>query len=386
MRIMLSSNAVWSTTGYGVEAKYLLPRLEAWGHEVAQFAWYGLQGGMLKAGFPIYPGLRDGFGADIVGAHCKHFGADLLVSLHDVWVLPPDYRQRFDAAWAVWMPVDHSPLPRLVRDRALPAEYPLVYSQWGTDVALDGGLEHARYMPLAVDTDLFYPGDDPAAARVEAREALGLPQDAWVVDMVAANKSQPSRKNLVECIDAFADIHALHPDAVLYLHTEMSPEGGGIDLWAAIDAVGLPRTAVRVVDQYHYLTGIKDDWMVKVYRAADVHLGPSVSEGFGLPLVEAQACGTPVITTHFSSMPELTWAGMMVEPSGRTFTPLNAFVASVTARDIYEALKAAYEWPDKTVNAKCEFAVNMAQAYSWDAVVAEHWVPFLAEVEGNLHD
>ena len=71
--------------------------------------------------------------------------------------------------------------------------------------------------------------------------------------------------------------------------------------------------------------GLKDDVVLTgyvpyedlpaLYGAADVFVYPSVYEGFGLPVLEAMACGTPVITGNFSSLPEVVGdAGLMVDP------------------------------------------------------------------------
>ena len=48
------------------------------------------------------------------------------------------------------------------------------------------------------------------------------------------------------------------------------------------------------------------DTLVSIYNAADILLSPSLYEGFGLTIVEAMACGTPVITSNVSSLPEVT--------------------------------------------------------------------------------
>lgn len=51
------------------------------------------------------------------------------------------------------------------------------------------------------------------------------------------------------------------------------------------------------------------------YNAAEVFIYPSVYEGFGLPVLEAMACGTPVVTSRISSMPEIVGeAGILVDP------------------------------------------------------------------------
>ena len=52
------------------------------------------------------------------------------------------------------------------------------------------------------------------------------------------------------------------------------------------------------------------------YSAADVFVYPSIYEGFGLPVLEAMACGTPVITSNVSSLPEVAGdAGLMIAPN-----------------------------------------------------------------------
>ncbi len=60
---------------------------------------------------------------------------------------------------------------------------------------------------------------------------------------------------------------------------------------------------------------VPDEDLVKLYNAADLFVYPSLYEGFGLPPLEAMACGTPVITSNTSSLPEVVGnAGIMVNP------------------------------------------------------------------------
>lgn len=55
--------------------------------------------------------------------------------------------------------------------------------------------------------------------------------------------------------------------------------------------------------------------LVGLYNAADVFVYPSIFEGFGIPPLEAMACGTPVVTSNTSSLPEVVGdAGVMVDP------------------------------------------------------------------------
>lgn len=85
--------------------------------------------------------------------------------------------------------------------------------------------------------------------------------------------------------------------------------------------------------------GMPDTHIADLYRAADVLLSPSMGEGFGLPIAEAQACGCPVITQDCSSMSELTINGIAIEPGPRHWTALGNWwhkplVGHVTARSM----------------------------------------------------
>jgi glycosyltransferase involved in cell wall biosynthesis len=60
---------------------------------------------------------------------------------------------------------------------------------------------------------------------------------------------------------------------------------------------------------------IKDEDLPHVYTLSELFLFPSLSEGFGMPVIEAMACGTPVVTSKISCMPEIAGdAALMVDP------------------------------------------------------------------------
>jgi glycosyltransferase involved in cell wall biosynthesis len=61
---------------------------------------------------------------------------------------------------------------------------------------------------------------------------------------------------------------------------------------------------------------VPDEDLSAFYTAADLFVYPSLYEGFGLPVVEAMACGAPVITSNTSSLPEVAGeAALLVEPT-----------------------------------------------------------------------
>lgn len=84
MKVMWCSNAPWCRTGYGTQTEIWVPRLAELGHDMAIFAFHGLQGGMIDwQGIPVYPAGLQPYGGDVVGMHARHFGADLVITLMD---------------------------------------------------------------------------------------------------------------------------------------------------------------------------------------------------------------------------------------------------------------------------------------------------------------
>jgi glycosyltransferase involved in cell wall biosynthesis len=86
--------------------------------------------------------------------------------------------------------------------------------------------------------------------------------------------------------------------------------------------------------------------MAKIYSAMDVLLNPAMGEGFGITVLEAQACGTPAIVTEFSAMKEVCAAGWHVKWDPY-WTGQNSWMATPDVDDIVSALEECYGLPDR---------------------------------------
>lgn len=348
------------------------------GHEVALAPNYGFQGGAIVAsGVNVYPLYREKIGQDVVPAHAKHFGADLVVTLYDLWPFNDDFAARLQVPWACWFPQDAYPPCATVVERAKQADYPIAMSKFGVESMAEQGVD-CHYVPHGVDTTVYSPGDKAAI-----RDYLKLPQDKFIVLMVAANQSFPSRKAFPENLSGFARFHKDHPDSLLYLHTTRMPRGqmwDGIELDRLIHALGI-KDAVKFTDEYTMLLGLPDTEMAKLYNAADVLLSASMGEGFGVPIIEAQSCGIPVITTDFSSMSELTFNGVKVKPIQEFWIAINTFQALPPIAGIHQALNIIYDQPAEDKRKAAQAArQRIIQDYSWPVIV-EAWRVLLEGIE-----
>lgn len=350
------------------------------------FAWYGLQGGVHEVGgIRVYPAGADPYGNDIIGAHTRNFGANVVISLIDVWVMQETAQKIAPALWLPWLPIDHDPVPQKVLDSLKGAHRPLTYSKWGHDLLARAGVAN-EYIPHGLEPQVFRVLEDVGAVRQFRQEALGNPQHLTV--MVAANKGFPDRKAFQVQLRAWAQFAKDKPGARLYIHSEPTQMYGGIDFAALLGNLGIAERCI-FPDRYAYHTGLPAEYMALLYNNADAFLGASMSEGFGIPLIEAQACGAPVITTNFSAMPELVRWGYSVDPLDMVWTQLNSWQAWPDVNGIREALELLYaQWHDNgdawPMGERLRAQDQIHAEYSWDAIVEQNWAPLMRRLDGEV--
>jgi glycosyltransferase involved in cell wall biosynthesis len=399
VKILIHSNAPNTKTGYGVQCALLAERLHDAGHEVAISATYGQQGSsgswkpehprrpeLWETGIRVYQAGWEQQGNDILHNHAMHFfGGDPLggwiIPLLDIWALVNPLLEDFNVA--AWAPVDHFPVPPgVLRFFERTGAVPVAMSKFGR-----GGFERAgldpEYVPLAVDLEVYKPTDTlthPAYGDIPARQLIGVPDEAFLVGMVAMNKDANDRKGFCEAFGAFGAFWRQHPDAVLYVHSDWKGMGTSFDLKELAVHCGVPPHAIVFPDTYAYQTGFTGEMMAAVYSSFDVLLAPSHGEGFCVPLIEAQACGTPVIVTDFSAQPELLGAGWKVLGQQQWDPAQHAFYIVPFITELVEALEAAYV---ADLDALAPQAIAKAQEYDVDLVFGEHWLPLLAQMEAQ---
>jgi glycosyltransferase involved in cell wall biosynthesis len=160
------------------------------------------------------------------------------------------------------------------------------------------GVDHEHYKPLPLDE----------IAAFKAAQGIG---DHAIFYL----GSVEPRKNLTRLIEAFARLNTQHSalGARLFI--------GGNLAWKYDDVLARIRQS-GLDDKIKLIGRVSDEDLPKWYSACAVFAYPSLYEGFGLPVLEAMACGAPVVTSNVTSLPEVVGeAGIMVEP-----TNVNALV------------------------------------------------------------
>jgi len=381
LKILLNSNATWSPSGYGQQAGQFLPLMAGDGHECSCIAYDGLQAGIINIGGITYlPRINDPYGADAILEHADRYKPDLIFTLQDVWTinnLALKYLKDNGFKWVPIVPVDHEPVPSYILEKLKMAYRIITISRFGHDELKKNGFD-STYIPHTVDTGMFR-----RMEQKECRKFIGVPDNVFLFGMVAANKENPPRKSFQQVLDAFKLFRDAQPGSAIYFHTLMdSVDGFPIQRYAKF--LGLEKSVYHS-ERYKVLYDIKQEEMPRIYGAFDVLLNPSTREGFGIPIIEAQACEVPAIVNDFTSMRELVNEGVdgyKVKVAYKRFTQLLSYEGVPDVNDLYEKMAASFR-ADRNEMGK-RGRERVVKEYDTKTVYEEKWRPFLKEISKDL--
>jgi glycosyltransferase involved in cell wall biosynthesis len=199
--------------------------------------------------------------------------------------------------------------------------------------------------PHGVDLARFTPDEPGPGADDAALAALGVPADRPLVAFVGTLEP---RKGIVPLVRAFDELARSRPDAVLVLAGQAGWGMGETE--RALRGARHPGSIVR--------TGYVPDHAVPaLLRRAAVVAYPALEEGFGLPALEALACGSPLVTTEGTAMAEVAEGSALLAPGG-------------DAPALAGALDAALE--QGRASPRRAEGLQVASAHTWEASVARH--------------
>lgn len=379
LRVLLASDHPDALSGYSVQTKLIALGIKD--HcDLALLATFGLHGSIQEwNGIPLFPGGADAFSNDVMGKAARRWNADIIITLKDTIVFNPQSFAGF--RWLPMCPVDHDPVTPMAIERCRASYRPIAYAPHGFRALRSAGLD-PLYAPHAYDPAVYHPTD-----RTEARKVFNLAPDQFIVGTVAVNRGGlPSRKAWVENLQAFAHFAHDKPNARYFLHTDLADDGyeGGLPLRTLITQLGI-LDKVLFCDQERYrYGGFPTEYMRAYYNSIDVLNAVSLGEGFGIPVLEAQACGTPVIVGDWCAHEDLCFAGWKVrkEEAHHFFDNQQGFVFIPQPLAIADRLTQAHD--AESCDGLHDRAIKGAAPYQIATVMRDHWLPLLAEIERDI--
>ena len=187
-----------------------------------------------------------------------------------------------------------------------------------------------RVVPLGVDTRRFHPPPPDACRALRAR--LG--------DFVLAVGLLAPRKNLTRLVEAVARVPSLR------LVVVGRAGHGAADFFDAVARTGM-------ADRITHRVRVAEEELVALLGAARVVAVPSLYEGFGLTVLEAMACGTPVVCSNASSLPEVAGDAALLLDATDVEALADGLRCVLASSEIAETLRAR--------------GLARASAWSWEA-------------------
>lgn len=312
----------------------------------------------------------------------KTFAPDVVVSLIDVRFLGKLAAALAPAMWLPWVPIDCEPVSPFDVTALDGCHTAIAMARHGEEQLRAAGIPNVAYIPLGIEVAYTVLPDHEA--RRAFRAQLAGAECEHLTAIVAAN-TFGDRKNLPMQLAAWWAFSRNKPGARLYVHAGHRRQGAP-DLAAVVRELGIEDKVIFAPNAPGKLTTAE---MAQLYNAADVLMLCSRGEGFGVPIIEAQACGVPVVTTNFSAMPELLRWGQAVAVADVTYEPpLAAWWAKPDAAGILFALEELYDewqacggaWP---LEQRREVSAEIHGEYGWDQVFAQHWAPLIQSLQSQ---
>jgi len=374
--ILWESNDPEVGTGYGVVTKNVTKILKALGYKVVILANWGRKGFVGNyEGIPVFPGGNSPFAEDKAALLIQRLKIPMMIGLLDIWAAPilPDLVSKIGSRYVSYSPVDCLPIPESIEIPSKKSWRVLSMTKITQEEFEKVGVK-STLVEHGVNTELFRPLEDEERKKILI--AGGFKGEEFIFGSVGANKGL--RKNFPDLFEAFRLFLDNNPDAknaLLYIHSPPDVQGG-VSL-THLKKIWNLEDKVVFTDEFSQYRGLTEQEMAVLFNIFDVFVLPTMGEGFGLPIIEAQACGTPVIATKCTSIPELVLDhGWQVPWIRHFYNPIGAYHFLIDVNKLAEAMGEAYNDDNKR---KKYGTVSRAFSlqYDWKKIVTNKWVPFL---------
>lgn len=257
----------------------------------------------------------------------KGVQCDFVIAHHEHWWSLQEWGE-YGVPWAPILLLDHDPISPLVEQALAHANAIICPTEYTLRVAQSLFPEKPCLLVYhSVDLEKFKPGPKPP----------WVPVGPVVIGCMKANSSlRPNFGALMHAFDLLRDEFAWTPDdARLYLHGDAKGRER-----REVQGINLNRAAQRFhLEPYMLLPWQRESLgNADCFRAMDVHVVPSIGEGFGLTAAESQACGVPTFVTDWAAGAEIVPPGMRLPIGARFMNPHAGDQAVVRGEDIAEVL------------------------------------------------
>lgn len=433
LRILWCGESSYLNTGYGVYAKEVLSRLYATGkYDIAELGCYGAFNSEKRFDVPwrLYSNLPTNdlearayessplceFGEWRFEDVCLDFRPDVVIDIRDWWMSEFQERSPFRPFfhWVLMPTVDSYPQQEQYISTYTNADAVFTYSEFGRDVIEKESGHNVKISGIAppgADFKLLQPCGDKNAHR----KKYGFMDDINIVGTVMRNQRRKLYPNLIRTFRSLLDKHPqFSKNTFLYLHTSHPDIGWDIPYLIRENNMGnhtlltyccgnckyffpsffqdsvmaCPRCGRPEARLPNTQMGVTTEQFNEIYNWFDIYVQYSICEGFGMPQVEAAACGLPIITVDYSAMQSVgrnLKADLVEVESLHRDAPTLSWRANPSDKDLEAKLvKLLSASPSIRMKKGMDAYRAARRFYNWDRT-AQIWESYLDKVQIRPH-
>jgi glycosyltransferase involved in cell wall biosynthesis len=352
LRVLLLGDGLALTTGFAQVIRHTAAAFVRAGWDVAQIASLDPPPDCDSRPYhaagvrPFFPGESEPTGLGVLRHAVEQFAPDVLLCIADPGQAH-NWQAQYEAAglslpFVLYAPVEGAPIcpPYAAAFRfATTHGAAATVTEWAAQTLRDECSVDVPAISHGVDLRVFHPL--PAYERQRLRRALGW-SDRFVIAYVARNAARKSQDRLIKALAQLREVESDMRDVLLYLHCAPFDryQLQGWDLAGLAHWCGVT-DAVQFSDQTDAMHGEEQIGLAKKLACADLYVHPAQVEGFGLPILEAMACGLPVcVPADEGNMQEVaSAAGLLMEVEDWATWFNGAQLANVSPARIAQTIK-----------------------------------------------
>jgi len=285
---------------------------------------------------------------------------EYVITIGDCWnfwyMAPMKMKFGFSFKWIAYLTVDSEPISMRWEEVFKHIDVLMCPSKFGCRVIEDYMGIEATHVPYGVDEEFHYL---PKKQREKIRAEKGS-KDKFRVMTVGTNTE---RKNIPSFIWGFSEFAKDKEDVVAYIHTDSGNPLGVYNLDDLINRFGMEEKIILSGQDNNVQRGLSLEAMNEEYNASDVFVSTAKNEGFGLPIIEAMACGLMPIVPDCTSMTELAKFGEKIKCRPE-IGPQEAYTYFVDIKDLKDKLQKSYKlWKEGNLpQLKCR---KFSKEFQW---------------------
>jgi len=387
MNILWLSDSPLTVTGYATISWNICNKLAEAGHNV-YFIGHNYIGQTIPPGlvlkdgtkfnFTILGGSHVPYAQNLIQPYIKKYNIDVFGILLDTfmcypWLLNMDFSP---AKTIFYYPSDGGGgLPLGCENILKKVNCPVAMARYGQRQVKEIYNMDTGYIPHAIDVKNYFPLSKEAKELIKTKWGI---QGKFVVGVVQRNQGRKMPDRLIKSFAIFAKTH---PDAVLLMHTDPYDVAAPIDMMQMINRYKINNRVIFTGMSFY--NGFDYKEMNEVYNAMDVFYLTTSGEGFGIPIIEAMACGVPCVVTDYTTTQELLVedgvCGIPVKLAAELTGSWNVERAIMCDEDGAGGLDILYKNPEMREDMGKVGIKKANELYNWDRI-GQEWNKLVGEL------